>query len=98
MPGGFGTGKTVLEQSLAKWGDADVIVYVACGERGNELTGVLDEFPQLTDPHTGAPLMGRTILVANTSNMPVAAREASNYTGIPTDEYFRYPAHHIALT
>ena len=97
IPGGFGTGKTVLEQSLAKWGDADVIVYVACGERGNELTEVLDEFPQLTDPRTGAPLMERTILVANTSNMPVAAREASIYTGITIAEYFRDQGYHVAL-
>ena len=97
IPGGFGTGKTVLEQSLAKWGHADVIVYVACGERGNELTEVLDEFPQLTDPHTGASLMERTILVANTSNMPVAAREASIYTGITIAEYFRDQGYHVAL-
>jgi V/A-type H+/Na+-transporting ATPase subunit A len=97
IPGGFGTGKTVLEQSLAKWGHADVIVYVACGERGNELTEVLDEFPQLTDPSTGAPLMERTILVANTSNMPVAAREASIYTGITIAEYFRDQGYHVAL-
>jgi V/A-type H+-transporting ATPase subunit A len=97
IPGGFGTGKTVLEQSLAKWGHADVIVYVACGERGNELTEVLDEFPQLTDPRTGASLMERTILVANTSNMPVAAREASIYTGITIAEYFRDQGHHVAL-
>ena len=97
IPGGFGTGKTVLEQSLAKWGHADVIVYVACGERGNELTEVLDEFPQLVDPRTGAPLMERTILVANTSNMPVAAREASIYTGITIAEYFRDQGYHVAL-
>ena len=97
IPGGFGTGKTVLEQSLAKWGHADVIVYVACGERGNELTEVLDEFPQLTDPHTGASLMERTILVANTSNMPVAAREASIYTGITIAEYYRDQGYHVAL-
>ena len=97
IPGGFGTGKTVLEQSLAKWGHADVIVYVACGERGNELTEVLDEFPQLTDPRTGASLMQRTVLVANTSNMPVAAREASIYTGITIAEYFRDQGYHVAL-
>jgi len=97
IPGGFGTGKTVLEQSLAKWGHADVIVYVACGERGNELTEVLDEFPKLTDPRTGASLMERTILVANTSNMPVAAREASIYTGITIAEYFRDQGYHVAL-
>ena len=87
----------MLEQSLAKWGHADVIVYVACGERGNELTEVLDEFPQPTDPRTGAPLMERTILVANTSNMPVAAREASIYTGITIAEYFRDQGYHVAL-
>ena len=97
IPGGFGTGKTVLEQSLAKWGHADVIVYVACGERGNELTEVLDEFPRLTDPRTGASLMERTILVANTSNMPVAAREASIYTGITLAEYFRDQGYNVAL-
>jgi V/A-type H+-transporting ATPase subunit A len=97
IPGGFGTGKTVLEQSLANWGHADVIVYVACGERGNELTEVLDEFPQLTDPRTGASLMARTVLVANTSNMPVAAREASIYTGITIAEYFRDQGYHVAL-
>ena len=97
IPGGFGTGKTVLEQSLAKWAHADVIVYVACGERGNELTEVLDEFPRLIDPRTGASLMERTILVANTSNMPVAAREASIYTGITLAEYFRDQGYHVAL-
>lgn len=97
IPGGFGTGKTVLEQSLAKWGHADVIVYVACGERGNELTEVLDEFPRFTDPRTGSSLMERTILVANTSNMPVAAREASIYTGITLAEYFRDQGYHVAL-
>jgi V/A-type H+-transporting ATPase subunit A len=97
IPGGFGTGKTVLEQSLAKWGHADVIVYVACGERGNELTEVLDEFPRLVDPRTGASLMERTILVANTSNMPVAAREASIYTGVTLAEYFRDQGYHVAL-
>jgi len=97
IPGGFGTGKTVLEQSLAKWGHADVIVYVACGERGNELTEMLEEFPQLTDPRTGSSLMERTILVANTSNMPVAAREASIYTGITIAEYFRDQGYAVAL-
>jgi V/A-type H+-transporting ATPase subunit A len=97
IPGGFGTGKTVLEQSLAKWGQADVIVYVACGERGNELTEMLEEFPQLTDPRTGSSLMQRTILVANTSNMPVAAREASIYTGITIAEYFRDQGYDAAL-
>ncbi len=89
IPGGFGTGKTVAEQSLARWADADVVVYVGCGERGNEMTDVLEEFPALQDPRTGAPLMERTILIANTSNMPVAAREASIYTGITIAEYYR---------
>ena len=97
IPGGFGTGKTVLEQSLAKWGHADVIIYVACGERGNELTEVLEDFPRLTDPRTGSSLMERTILVANTSNMPVAAREASIYTGITLAECFRDQGYHVAL-
>jgi V/A-type H+/Na+-transporting ATPase subunit A len=97
IPGGFGTGKTVLEQSLAKWGDADVIVYIACGERGNELTEMLAEFPKLTDARTGSSLMERTILIANTSNMPVAAREASIYTGITLAEYFRDQGYHVAL-
>ncbi len=89
IPGGFGTGKTVTEQSLARWADADVVVYVGCGERGNEMTEVLEEFPKLEDPRTGAPLMERTVLIANTSNMPVAAREASIYTGITIAEYYR---------
>ncbi len=89
LPGGFGTGKTVLEQSLAKFSTADVIVYVGCGERGNEMTDVLSEFPELTDPRTGGPLMDRTVLVVNTSNMPVAAREASIYVGVTLAEYFR---------
>jgi V/A-type H+-transporting ATPase subunit A len=89
LPGGFGTGKTVLEQSLAKYSTADVIVYVGCGERGNEMTDVLTEFPELTDPRTGGPLMDRTVLVVSTSNMPVAAREASIYVGATIAEYFR---------
>ena len=89
MPGGFGTGKTVLQETLAKWCDADVIVYVGCGERGNEMAGVLHEFPQLEDPRTGRPLMERTVIIANTSNMPVAAREASIYTAVTVGEYFR---------
>jgi len=89
IPGGFGTGKTVQEQSLARWAAADVIVYIGCGERGNELTEVLEEFPKLADPRTGSPLMERTILIANTSNMPVAAREASIYTGMTIAEYYR---------
>jgi V/A-type H+-transporting ATPase subunit A len=97
IPGGFGTGKTVLETSLAKHAQAEVVVYVGCGERGNELTEVLEEFPQLEDPRTGAPLMERTVLVANTSNMPVAAREASIYTGLTIAEYFRDQGHHVAL-
>ncbi len=89
IPGGFGTGKTVTEHSLARWADADVVVYVGCGERGNEMTDVLEEFPKLEDPRTGAPLMERTVLIANTSNMPVAAREASIYMGITIAEYYR---------
>jgi V/A-type H+/Na+-transporting ATPase subunit A len=97
IPGGFGTGKTVLEQSLAKFAGADVVVYIGCGERGNELTEVLEEFPTLTDPRTGASLMARTVLIANTSNMPVAAREASIYTGITIAEYFRDQGLHVAL-
>ncbi|MEZ4442955.1 MAG: V-type ATP synthase subunit A [Polyangiaceae bacterium] len=97
IPGGFGTGKTVIEQSLAKWADADVVIYVGCGERGNELTEVLDEFPALDDPRTGRSLMERTILIANTSNMPVAAREASIYTGITLAEYYRDQGLHVAV-
>ncbi len=97
IPGGFGTGKTVLEQSLAKFAQADVVVYIGCGERGNELTEVLEEFPALIDPRTGASLMDRTVLIANTSNMPVAAREASIYTGITIAEYFRDQGLHVAL-
>jgi V/A-type H+-transporting ATPase subunit A len=97
VPGGFGTGKTVIEQSLAKWADADVVVYVGCGERGNEMTEVLEEFPRLVDPRTGAPLIERTVLIANTSNMPVAAREASIYTGITIAEYYRDMGYHVAL-
>ncbi|MBE7556049.1 MAG: V-type ATP synthase subunit A [Anaerolineales bacterium] len=97
IPGGFGSGKTVLEQTLAKWANADIIVYVGCGERGNEMTDVLEEFPKLEDPNTGGALMDRTILVANTSNMPVAAREASIYTGIAMAEYFRDMGYDVAL-
>lgn len=97
IPGGFGTGKTVLEQTLAKWADADVIVYVGCGERGNEMTEVLSQFPELEDPRTGAPLMDRTVLIANTSNMPVAAREASIYTGVTIAEYYRDMGYSAAL-
>ncbi len=97
LPGGFGTGKTVLQESLAKWCDADVIVYVGCGERGNEMAGVLHEFPELEDPRSGRPLMERTVIIANTSNMPVAAREASIYTGLTVAEYFRDQGLHVAL-
>ena len=97
MPGPFGSGKTVTQQQLAKWADADIIVYVGCGERGNEMTEVLKEFPKLEDPKTGKPLMDRTILIANTSNMPVAAREACVYTGITIAEYFRDMGYDVAL-
>ncbi|MDD4781673.1 MAG: V-type ATP synthase subunit A [Tissierellia bacterium] len=97
LPGGFGTGKTVTQHQLAKWSDADIIVYVGCGERGNEMTDVLEEFPALIDPRTGKPLMERTILIANTSNMPVAAREASIYTGITLAEYYRDMGYDVAL-
>lgn len=97
IPGGFGTGKTVTEHSLARWSDADVVVYVGCGERGNEMTEVLEEFPQLIDPRTDAPLMERTVLIANTSNMPVAAREASIYTGITIAEYYRDMGYDVLL-
>jgi V/A-type H+-transporting ATPase subunit A len=97
MPGGFGTGKTVLQETLAKWCDADVIIYVGCGERGNEMAGVLHEFPRLEDPHTGRPLMERTVIIANTSNMPVAAREASIYTAVTVGEYFRDQGMRVAL-
>ncbi|MBM3451045.1 MAG: V-type ATP synthase subunit A [Armatimonadetes bacterium] len=97
IPGPFGSGKTVMQQSLAKWGNAQIIVYVGCGERGNEMTDVLVEFPELEDPLTGRPLMERTILVANTSNMPVAAREASIYVGVTMAEYFRDQGYSVAL-
>jgi V/A-type H+/Na+-transporting ATPase subunit A len=97
MPGGFGTGKTVLQQSIAKWCDADVIVYVGCGERGNEMAEVLHELPQLEDPRSGRPLIERSVIIANTSNMPVAAREASIYTGVTVAEYFRDQGLHVAL-
>jgi V/A-type H+-transporting ATPase subunit A len=97
VPGPFGSGKTVVQHQLAKWADAQIIVYVGCGERGNEMTDVLIEFPQLTDPHSGEPLMLRTILIANTSNMPVAAREASVYTGITLAEYYRDMGYSVAL-
>jgi len=97
IPGPFGSGKTVMQQSLAKWSDADIIVYVGCGERGNEMTEVLTEFPELIDPRSGKPLMNRTVLIANTSNMPVAAREASVYTGVTIAEYYRDMGYSVAL-
>jgi V/A-type H+-transporting ATPase subunit A len=97
IPGGFGTGKTVSEQTLAKWSDTQIVVYIGCGERGNEMTDVLAEFPELIDPRTNLPLIERTILIANTSNMPVAAREASIYTGITIAEYFRDMGYDVAL-
>lgn len=97
IPGGFGTGKTITQHQLAKWSDADIIVYIGCGERGNEMTDVLEEFPGLIDPRSGKPIMERTVLIANTSNMPVAAREASIYTGITIAEYYRDMGYHVAL-
>lgn len=97
IPGGFGTGKTMTQHQLAKWCDADIIVYIGCGERGNEMTEVLEDFPKLIDPKTNMPLMNRTVLIANTSNMPVAAREASIYTGITLAEYFRDMGYHVAI-
>ncbi|HUS57613.1 MAG TPA: V-type ATP synthase subunit A [Planctomycetota bacterium] len=97
IPGGFGTGKTMMQHALAKWSNADIIVYVGCGERGNEMTSVLREFPELEDPRTGKSLMERTVLIANTSNMPVAAREVSIYTGITIAEYYRDMGYHVAL-
>jgi V/A-type H+-transporting ATPase subunit A len=97
IPGPFGSGKTVTQQSLAKYSDAQIVVYIGCGERGNEMTEVLDEFPHLIDPNTGKPLMNRTVMIANTSNMPVAAREASVYTGITIAEYFRDMGYDVAL-
>lgn len=97
VPGPFGSGKTVIQHQLAKWASADIVVYIGCGERGNEMTDVLIEFPELTDPKSGEPLMKRTILVANTSNMPVAAREASIYTGITMAEYYRDMGYDVAL-
>lgn len=97
VPGPFGSGKTVIQHQLAKWADADIVVYIGCGERGNEMTDVLNEFPELTDPRTGESLMQRTILIANTSDMPVAAREASIYTGITIAEYFRDMGYSVAL-
>ena len=97
VPGPFGAGKTVIQQQLAKWSDAEIVVYVGCGERGNEITDVLVEFPHLKDPNSGRPLMERTILVANTSNMPIAAREASVYTGITLAEYYRDMGYNVAM-
>lgn len=97
IPGGFGTGKTMTQHQLAKWSDADIIVYIGCGERGNEMTDVLEEFPKLIDPKSNKPIMERTILIANTSNMPVAAREASIYTGITMAEYYRDMGYHVAI-
>ncbi|MDR2159577.1 MAG: V-type ATP synthase subunit A [Treponema sp.] len=97
IPGGFGTGKTMTQHAIAKWCDADVIIYIGCGERGNEMTDVLTEFPHLTDPRTGRSLMERTILIANTSNMPVAAREVSIYTGVTLAEFYRDMGYHVAI-
>jgi V/A-type H+/Na+-transporting ATPase subunit A len=97
IPGGFGTGKTMIQQALAKWCEADIIVYIGCGERGNEMTDVLTEFPKIVDPRTGRTLMERTVLIANTSNMPVSAREASIYTGVTLAEYFRDMGYHVAI-
>ncbi|WP_315109703.1 V-type ATP synthase subunit A, partial [Clostridium intestinale] len=97
VPGPFGAGKTVVQHQIAKWGDTEIVVYVGCGERGNEMTDVLNEFPELKDPRTGESLMKRTVLIANTSNMPVAAREASIYTGITIAEYFRDMGYSVAI-
>ena len=97
IPGGFGTGKTMTQHSIAKWWDADIIVYIGCGERGNEMTEVLEDFSKLIDPKSGNPLMDRTVLIANTSNMPVAAREASIYTGLTLAEYYRDMGYHVAI-
>ncbi len=97
IPGGFGTGKTITQHQIAKWSDADVVVYIGCGERGNEMTEVLQEFPALIDPRSGRPLMERTILIANTSNMQVAARDASVYTGVTIAEYYRDMGYHVAM-
>ncbi len=97
IPGGFGTGKTMMQHQIAKWSDADIIIYIGCGERGNEMTQVLEEFGELTDPKTGNPLMERTTLIANTSNMPVAAREASLYAGLTLAEYYRDMGYHVAI-
>lgn len=98
IPGGFGTGKTVMQQTLSKWADVDIVVYVGCGERGNEMADLLHEFPELVDPRTNRPLMERSIVYANTSNMPVAAREASIYTGMTTSEYYRDMGYDVMMT
>jgi len=97
IPGGFGTGKTMTQHQIAKWADADIIIYIGCGERGNEMTEVLEDFGKLTDPRTGKPLLARTILIANTSDMPVAAREASIFTGMTLAECYRDMGYHVAL-
>jgi V/A-type H+-transporting ATPase subunit A len=97
IPGGFGTGKTMTQHALAKWCDAEIIVYIGCGERGNEMTDVLNEFPKLVDPRSGRPLMERTVMIANTSNMPVAAREVSIYTGVTIAEYYRDMGYSVAI-
>jgi V/A-type H+-transporting ATPase subunit A len=97
IPGGFGTGKAVTQHQLSKWSDADVIVYIGCGERGNEMAGVLEDFPKLLDPRTQRPLIERTVLIANTSDMPVAAQEASIYTGITIAEYYRDMGYDVVL-
>ena len=97
IPGGFGTGKTMTQHQIAKWSDADIIIYIGCGERGNEMTQVLEEFSELVDPKSGNPLMDRTTLIANTSNMPVAAREASIYTGLTLAEYYRDMGYDVAI-
>ena len=97
IPGGFGTGKTMTQHAIAKWSDADLIVYIGCGERGNEMTEVLEDFSKLIDPKSGRPMMDRTVLIANTSNMPVAAREASIYTGLTLAEYYRDMGYHVAI-
>jgi V/A-type H+-transporting ATPase subunit A len=97
VPGPFGSGKTVVQHQMARWSDVQIVIYVGCGERGNEMTDVLNEFPELIDPHTGEPLMKRTVLIANTSNMPVAAREASIYTGVTIAEYFRDMGYSVAM-
>ena len=97
IPGGFGTGKTMTQHQIAKWSDADIIIYIGCGERGNEMTQVLEEFQELIDPKSGNPLMDRTTLIANTSNMPVAAREASLYSGLTLAEYYRDMGYDVAI-